>query len=180
MDKSAQNEHFTDDQFVVEGLGRRSFLGLLGGGVLGAGLVTPAGARQEPPSPNRLWNWVQVYIGNSTEEQSPSPIIKCPIFFANGHYAYGSHTLDLSDYPNTVIGDMTLDGVTFKPDFSPADAAFTQDFHWALTGGETEVTNGEGPFEGATKAIHRCKYKIDPRTFGLISCVYCVLILLRG
>src|SRR5262249_54738850 len=60
-------------------------------------MTTAASARDYRP----LWRSARVLIGNSPEDQAPSPIITCPMFFENGKFADGFHTLDLSNLEAT-------------------------------------------------------------------------------
>jgi hypothetical protein len=192
MDKSTQDKHLTDDQIVTApSSGRRSFLKLLGGGVLGAtamaagiGGIERAEANQVEP----LWNSAQVFIGNSPAEQSPSPSITCPLFFDNGHFANAFHTLDLSDLQTTgkVSGTVTYHNDTIEPDFSSSVAAAvtqgTDGILYLVVAGEGKVTGGTGYFRGVTEAIIRCKYKVavdQNKNILLIACVDCVVILVR-
>ena len=70
-------------------------------------------ARAEASEFEPLWNSAQVLIGNSPTDQSPSPVIQCPLFFDNGHFAHASHTLDLSNLPR-VSGTITVGKDTYR------------------------------------------------------------------
>jgi hypothetical protein len=180
---------------------RRSFLKLLSGSVLGAtGLavgidgIEQAEANQSGSKRAKtnqfepLWKSAQILIGNSPTEQSPSPIIECPLFFENGHFADASHILDLSDLQTTgeVRATLTYHKDTIEPDLSSAIAtAVTQGSDgvpYLLVAGEGEVTGATGYLKGVTKAIVRCKYKVaeDNANLLLIACVNCVVILVRS
>jgi hypothetical protein len=168
------------------------FLKLLGGGVLGAtGVAAGIGGieRAEAKNVAPLWNSAKVFIGNSLADQDPSPLIECPLFFDNGHFANASHTLDLTDLAHGVVrGTMTYHGDTIEPDFGASIAAApapgSDGSFYLLVGGEGTVTGGTGYFSGVTRAIIRCKYKVpvpDDNPFGnlLIACVDCVIVLIR-
>jgi len=170
---------------------RRSFLKLMTASFIGAaGWTVGIGrtARAEANQFEPLWKSAQVLIGNSPEEQSPSPFIECPLFFVNGQFANESHTLDLSDLQTTgkVIGTMTLNDNTIEPDFSASIAAAVSQgsdgFQYLVVAGEGEVTGATGYLKGVSKVIIRCKYKMTEDNNGnilLISCVDCVVILVR-
>jgi len=163
---------------------RRSFLKLLSGGVLGATGVAAATRRAEAQAFEPLWNSAQVLIGNSPADQSPSPVIQCPLFFDNGHFASAFHTLDLSNLPQ-VRGTITSGRDTIQPDFSPSVAATTtvgtDGIPYLVVAGEGTVTRGTGPFRGVTSVIFRCKYKVaDPSSLLLLACVDCVAVLVRN
>ena len=113
-----------DSNVTVQGSQRRSFLRLVGSGLLGATGVAGLGglARAEASEFEPLWNSAQVLIGNSPTDQDPSPVIQCPLFFDNGHFAHASHTLDLSNLPR-VSGTITVGKDTIEPDFSSSVAA---------------------------------------------------------
>jgi hypothetical protein len=98
---------------------RRSFLKLLGGGVLG---VSQIGAQGGENTFEPLWNSALVLIGNSPRDQDASPMIECPLFYDNGHFANASHALDLSKLPQ-VHGTITLGKDTIEPDFRASVAA---------------------------------------------------------
>ena len=178
----------TDDQNVTaQASQRRSFLRLLGSGLLGAtGVAAGIGgpARAEASEFEPLWSSAQVLIGNSPTDQSPSPVIQCPLFFDNGQFAHGSHTLDLSNLPQ-VSGTITIGSDTIEPDFSSSVAAAatvgTDGIPYLVVAGEGKVTKGRGYFRGVTNSIVRCKYKVaDPPNLLLIACVDCVVILVRN
>jgi hypothetical protein len=163
---------------------RRSFLRLLGGGVLGAAGVAAGIGRAEAQTFEPLWNSAQVLIGHSPADQSPSPVIQCPLFFDNGHFASAFHTLDLSDLSH-VSGGLTSGKDTLLPDVSSSVAVSTtvgtDGIPYLVVAGEGTVTGGTGYFRGVTKAIVRCKYKLaDPSSFLLLACVDCVVILVRN
>jgi hypothetical protein len=171
MEKS---NHILDD--------RRYFLKLLGGGVLGstsmgAGIGGVEGKEAFQP----LWNSAQVFVGNSPVDQSPSTFIQCPLFFDNGHFANGFHTLDLSRAPAIVRGTVSYQKDFIEPTFASIAAAAAQGSDgntYLLVGGEGTVTGGRGFFSNVTSAIIRCKYKVDQNNpFLLIACVDCVIIL---
>jgi hypothetical protein len=195
MDQNLEGRPQRDAQLVSEpSPQRRSLLKMLGGGVIGAAVlagglddrgramaaVSPAAGDFEP-----LWNSALVLIGNSPANQTPSPFIKCPLFFENGHYAEASHTLDLSNLQTTgkVIGTVTYNGDTIAPDFGASIAATTTQgsdgFSYLLVGGEGKVVGGTGYFRTVTKAIIRCKYRVKPGSLLLIRCIDCVVILVR-
>jgi hypothetical protein len=170
---------------VTAGSSRRRFFELLGGSVLGAtavaahiGGIKRAEAAQFQP----LWTSAKILIGNSPKDQAPSPFIKCPLFFEDGGFANGYHTLDLSKYP-IVRSTLTIDKDTIEPFGSSLAVAPTQGadgFHYVLTAAEGVVTGGAGYFSGVSKIIGRCKYKVpaDPSSPPrVIACVYCVSIL---
>ena len=123
-------------------------------------------------------------IGNSPADQSPSPVIQCPLFFDNGHFASAFHTLDLSNFPQ-VIGGITSGKDSIQPGFSSSVAVATtvgtDGIPYLVVAGEGTVTGGTGYFRGVTKAIVRCKFKLaDPSSFLLVACVDCVVILVRN
>jgi hypothetical protein len=173
---------------------RRLFLKLLGGGFLGATAVAAgadgikrAQAKEEGFPP--LWASALVLIGQSLADQSPSPVIKCPFFFENGHFANASHTLDVSNLRTTgkVTGSISHQDDTIHPDFSASIAGTvaqgTDGKQYFLVAGEGTVTGGTGIFEDVSKVIVRCKYKVTVSQQGdilLIACVDCVAILVRG
>lgn len=172
---------------------RRSFLKLMTGSFLGAaGLATGIVriARAEANQFEPLWKSAKVLIGNSPNEQSPSPFIECPLFFVNGQFANASHTLDLSNLQTTgeVKGTIILhDGTTIEPDFSSSIAAAatqgSDGFQYLVVAGEGEVTGARGYLKDVTKVIIRCKYKMTEDSNGnilLIACVDCVVILVRS
>lgn len=185
MAQNTRNTRNIDDPIVTAPCShRRSFLRLLGGGVLGATGVAAGIGRAEAQAFEPLWNSAQVLIGNSPGDQSPSPVIQCPLFFENGHFASAFHTLDLSDLSH-VIGGMTSGKDTIQPDFSSSVAVSTtvgtDGIPYLVVAGEGTVTGGMGYFRGVTKAIVRCKYKVaDPSSFLLLACVDCVVILVRN
>jgi hypothetical protein len=172
---------------------RRSFLRLLGDGVLGAtAAATGVGAVGEARASvyEPLWSAGQVFVGSSPVEQDPRPDIMCPMFFANGHFADAFHSVDLSKLFTTgeVLGSFTYHGETITADFSPpsnnvaaAVAPGNDGTDYLLVGGEGAVDGGEtGYFRGVTNIIVRCKYKVDdgdPQR--LVACVSCVVILIR-
>jgi hypothetical protein len=171
--------------------GRRSFLKLLGSGLLGATAMT-AGvggierAQAKDEEFPRLWKSALVLIGNSPADQYPSSVIKCPFFFENGQFANAFHTLDLSMLRITgrVTGSISYQNDTIYPDFSPSIAgAVTQGTdgkQYFLSAGEAALTEGIGFFEDVSKVIVRCKYKVTVDSVGdilLIACVDCVAIL---
>jgi hypothetical protein len=176
-----------DSNVTVQASQRRSFLRLLGSGVLGAtGLTAGLGGigRAEASEFEPLWSSAQVLIGNSPTDQSPSPVIQCPLFFDNGHFAHASHTLDLANLPQ-VRGTITFGRDTIEPDFSSSVAAAatigTDGIPYLVVAGEGKVTRGRGSFHGVTNAIVRCKYIVaDPTSLLLIACVDCVVILVRN
>ena len=175
---------------IKNGLSRRHFLRTSG---VAAAALLPTIALSDPAqaaakgSVSRIWNAADVLIGNSPAEQTPSPIITCPFFFANGRFAEASHTLDLSGLASgTVTGNISWDGDIITPDFSPSLAATTtvgSDGHlYLLTAGEAEVSGGQGNFRGVTQAIVRCKYKAvqgPNNLLLLVACHICVAILVR-
>ena len=185
MAQNTRNNRNIDDSAVsAQCSQRRSFLRLLGGSVLGATGVAAGIGRAEAQAFEPLWNSAQVLIGNSPADQSPSPVIQCPLFFENGHFASAFHTLDLSDLSH-VIGAMTSGKDTIQPDFSSSVAVATtvgtDGIPYLVVAGEGTVTGGTGYFRGVTKAIVRCKYKVaDPSSFLLLACVDCVVILVRN
>ena len=176
---------FADDQIVIAtSEQRRSFLKLVGSGVLG-GAAMAAGIAEGAEAFKPLWNSAQVFIGNSPTDQVPSTFIKCPMFFDNGHFANAFHTLDLSHAPASVIGTMTFQNDTIVPDFSSSIVAAVNQgsdgITYLLVGGEGSVTGGTGYFRGVTKNIIRCKYKVMAQNpFALIACVDCVIVLIRN
>jgi hypothetical protein len=173
---------------VAEQSGRRRFLrnvGALGAmaGVAAIGGTEPAAASDDLKP---LWNSAMVFIGNSLADQSPSPSITCPMYFANGAFANASHSLDLSRLPTTgqVIGTFTYQNNTIQPDFGASIAATvaqgSDGIPYLLVAGEGTVSGGAGYFAGVTKAIIRCKYKISGGpSLLLIACIDCVQILVR-
>ena len=188
MAKDPRDKRRTDDQIVmVRSNHRRSFLRLLGSGLLGAtGVAGGIGGleRAEASEVEPLWNSAQVLIGNSPTDQSPSPVIQCPLFFDNGHFADASHTLDLSNLPQ-VNGTITVGRDTIEPDFSSSVAATTtlgsDGIPYLVVAGEGTVTEGRGYFRTVTNSIIRCKYKVaDLGSLLLVACVDCVVILVRN
>jgi hypothetical protein len=188
MAKDSRDKCRADDQIVmVPSNHRRSFLRLLGSGLLGAtGVVGGIGGleRAEASEVEPLWNSAQVLIGNSPTDQSPSPVIQCPLFFDNGHFAHASHTLDLSNLPQ-VNGTITVGRDTIEPDFSASVAATTtlgsDGIAYLVVAGEGTVTEGRGYFRTVTNSIIRCKYKVaDLGSLLLVACVDCVVILVRN
>jgi hypothetical protein len=168
------------------------FLKWLGGGVLGATAVA-AGIgdleRAEASQFEPLWNSAQILIGHSPADQSPSPFIECPLFFSNGHFAQGFHTLDLSNLSTTgeVRGTVSRHNDTIEPDFSSSIATAvtpgTDGIPYLVVAGEGTVMGGTGFFRGVTSAIIRCKYKVavdENDNLLLIACVNCVVILVRN
>jgi hypothetical protein len=110
-------------------------------------------------------------------------MIECPLFFENGHFAGGFHSLDLSNLPQ-VRGTITIGKESIEPDFSASVAAAatvaTDGHSYLLVGGEGPVAGGRRWFRGVTRAIVRCKYRVaDPASLQLIACVNCVVILVR-
>jgi len=185
MAQSTRNKGNIDDPIVkAQCSHRRSFLRLLGGGVLGAAGVAAGIGRAEAQWFEPLWNSAQVLIGHSPADQSPSPVIHCPLFFENGHFTGAFHTLDLS-HRSHVTGGITSGEDTIQPDFS-ASVAFattvgTDGIPYLVVAGEGTVTGGSGYFRSVTKAIVRCKYKVaNPNSFLLLACVDCVVILVRN
>jgi hypothetical protein len=170
MAQNTRNKRIFDDPIVTAACGnRRSFLRLLGGGVLGATGVAAGLGRAEAQAFEPLWSSAQVFIGNSPADQSPSPVIQCPLFFENGHFASAFHTLDLSDLSH-VTGGMTSGKDTIQPDLSSSVAVTTtvgtDGIPYLLVAGEGTVRGGPGYFRGVTKGIVRCKYKLaDPGSF---------------
>jgi hypothetical protein len=175
----------------MDDLSRRHFLRTSGAAAAALlpslGFSNPAQAAGKERFP-RIWNASDILIGNSPVDQAPSPIITCPFFFPDGHFANGSHTLDLSGLASggAVTGNISWGGDTISPDFSQSLAASTttgSDGHlYLLTAGEAEVSGGEGHFRGVTQAIVRCKYKAVLDTSGLpllVACVICIAILVR-
>jgi hypothetical protein len=185
MARNTWDKRNFDDQIVMaRSSHRRSFLRLLGGGVLGATGIAAGIARAEAQAFAPLWNSAQVLIGNSPKDQSPSPVIQCPLFFDNGHFASAFHTLDLSNLPQ-VSGTITSGKDTIEPDFCTSVAATTtfgtDGIPYLVVAGEGTVTGGTGSFLGVTHSIFRCKYKVaDPSSLLLIACVDCVVILVRN
>ena len=194
--KNAVSRASRPPAFAAGGSGRRLFLKLLGGGVLGstaiaagidgvnAQIALEAGDAFEP-----LWDSARVLIGNSPADQNPSSVISCPLFFDNGDFANAFHTLDLSllRTMGIVIGKAIHGNDTIEPDFGPSIATAvtkgTDGIQYLLVAGEGKVTAGTGYFRGVTNAIVRCKYKMTMNGMGdilLIACVDCVLILVRN
>jgi len=167
---------------------RRDFLKLLGGSVLGATAVAAGidgveGAEENHFRP--LWDSAEVLIGNSTKDQFPNSKITCPMFFSNGDFANGFHTLDLSNLPK-VRGTLTVNMDTIEPVFTSSIAVATtlgaDGITYLLVAGEGKVTGGVGFFRRVSEAIIRCKYKIAAGNQPiplLIACVDCVIILVR-
>jgi hypothetical protein len=192
MKESTDNHLTTDDKTdAAWPVQRRSFLKLLSGSVLGAAWVAVGIGSIKRAEANKfepLWNSAQIFIGNSPIEQSPSPIIECPLFFDNGHFANASHILDLSNLQTTgeVRSPITYNNDTIEPDLSASIAvAVTQGsdgFPYLVVAGEGEVTGGTGYFKSVNKAIIRCKYKVadDSANLLLIACINCVVILVRN
>ena len=186
MDTSTRHTRNSDGPIVrVRSNERRSFLRLLGGSILGATGVAFIGGieRVEASAFEPLWNSAQVLVGNSPTDQIPSPVIQCPLFFDNGHFADAFHTLDLSNLPQ-VSGTVTFGKDTIEPDFGSSVAAATtlgtDGIPYLVVAGEGQVTGGEGYFRSVTHSIIRCKYRVaDPNSLFLIACVYCVVILVR-
>jgi hypothetical protein len=175
MNENTQRNHVFDD--------RRDFLKLLVGGVIGTtALGTGIGQAKEAFPP--LWNSAQVFVGNSDMDQSPSTFIQCPMFFDNGHFANAFHTLDLSQAPAIVRGTLTYQKDTIEPVFDSIAAAPAQGSDgnaYLLVGGEGTVTGGKGYFSNVTRAIIRCKYKVDKTNpFLLIACVDCMIVVIRN
>jgi hypothetical protein len=165
-------------------IGRREVTGGLIASILALPLTLatrPASAREFEP----LWRSARVLIGNSPEDQIPSPVIECPLFFEDGRFAKGFHTLDLSEFPTSgqVRGTISHRNDTIEPDFGSsiaADVTLGSDgIPYLLVGGEGTVTNGQGSFRSVDRVIVRCKYKVAPPLL-LIACVDCVIILVQG
>ena len=184
-----RDKQLTDGSSVTEQLGRRRFLLKLGafGAMAGVAAFSDAERASASDDIKPLWKSATVFVGNSLADQSPSPSITCPMYFANGAFANASHGLDLSQLPTTgrVIGTFTYQNKTIQPDFGTSIAATvaqgSDGVPYLLVAGEGTVNGGTGYFEAVTRAIIRCKYKVsggasNPR---LISCVNCVLILVR-
>ena len=173
---------FNEDQKI----GRREVTS----GLIMSMLAIPFTAKAtQAPGFAPLWTSAQVLIGHSPVDQSPSPLITCPLFLDSGHFANAFHTLDLSDLPTTgeVKGTVTYHDDTIEPDFrSSVAAAVTQGsdgLQYLVVAGEGEVTGGTGYFTGVNKAIIRCKYKAamdQSNNLLLIACVDCVVILVRA
>jgi hypothetical protein len=174
--------------------GRRSFVKLLGGGLLGATAmaagvdgIARAQAKEDEEFPP-LWSSALVWIGNSPADQHPSPVIKCPFFSENGRFANAFHTLDLANLRMTgrVTGSIIHQNDVIYPDFSPSIAgAVTQGTdgkQYFLVGGEAALASGTGIFKDVSNVIVRCKYKVKVDQQGdilLIACVDCVAVLVR-
>ena len=188
MDKITQGIVESDDHVIAaQSSQRRMFLRSLGGG----GFLTATGVaaglgrseRAEAHDFDPLWDSAQVLIGNSPADQSPSRVIECPLFFENGHFAKGFHTLDLSNL-TLVRGTITVRNRTIEPDFGSSVAAAptlgTDGIPYLVVAGQGTVTGGKGYFRGVTSAIIRCQYKVaDLTNFLLVACVHCVIILVR-
>ena len=182
------NRNFAISQIATARSSRRRFFTLLGGGVLLA--ATPGAARiggfgrAEANEFKPLWHSADVLIGNSPKDQIPNPFIKCPMFFEDGRrFANAYHTLDLSDLAN-VRGGMIVGQNTITPDFSSMAvevAEGTDGIPYLVVAGEGIVKGGTGYFLGVSRAIVRCKYKVAAldRPDLLVSCIYCVIILVR-
>jgi len=191
MSPDAQEIYATERQAALPPSSRRRFLRSLGGGVLGATTITAFGDRAQAAAtsgPEPLWDSAEILIGNSLQEQTPSPFIRCPLFFDNGHYGHFAnafHTLDLSELQTTgrVKGTITFHEDTIEPDFSSSVAAAiaqgSDGAFYLLVGGEGRVARGAGYFSGVDQAIVRCKYKVAGSRPLLISCILCVVILVR-
>ena len=124
--KNAVSRASRPPAFAAGGSGRRLFLKLLGGGVLGstaiaAGIdgVNARDALESGDAFEPLWDSAQVLIGNSSADQNPSSFITCPLFFDSGDFANAFHTLDLSLLRITgkVTGTVTYRNDTIAPDF---------------------------------------------------------------
>lgn len=160
---------------------RRSFLKLLGTGVLGVGQI---GAQGEANTLEPLWDSALVLIGNSPRDQNASPMIQCPLYYDNGHFANASHALDLSKLPQ-VHGTITIGKDAVEPDFSSSVAATTtlgsDGIPYLVVAGEGKITRPPRAFRDVTDVIIRCKYKVaGPSSLLLIACVDCVVILVRN
>lgn len=178
----------TDGQ-ITSNLGgqRRSFLKAVSGGIVGASVLA-AGVGKVNADPVKkyapLWQSSLVLIGNSVAPQNPSSYIECPMFFANGHFADASHSLDLTNLEN-VIGTVTYNNETVVPDFGANIAATPvmgfDEVPYVLVGGTGTVSGGTGFFETIDTVIIRCKYEVTALdSFLLIRCIDCVAILARS
>jgi hypothetical protein len=182
MDRTTRESRRLEDRLATEFTHRRAFLKVAGGGVLSATAMAIGGvaeaSRFEP-----LWNSAEVLIGQSPADQSPSPVIECPLFFDNGQFADGFHTLDLSNLPE-VRGTITVGRDTIEPNLSQSVAAAatvgSDGSPYLLVGGEGPVAGGRRFFRDVTHAIVRCKYRVaDPHSLQLVACARCVVILVR-
>jgi hypothetical protein len=144
-------------------------------------VLAPAALAASPGS--RIWSSAEILVGQSEADQAPATSIRCPLYFANGHYADASHSLDLGVFP--VQSDIVWNGSTVVPNLGESlavnVAAGTDGNAYLLVGAEGSVSGGTGVLSGISRAIVRCKYKIAP-TAGtplLIACVYCMVALVR-
>ncbi len=168
---------------------RRSFLKLLSCSALGAaGVAVGIGSieRAEATQLEPLWHAAKILVGNSLADQPPSTIIECPLFLENGQFANASHMLDVSNIHTTgeVIGTITYHNNTIEPNFggsiAVAPALGSDGTPYLLVAGEGIVTGATGNLKGVTKAIIRCKYKLDSiDTLLFKACVDCVIILVK-
>jgi hypothetical protein len=168
---------------------RRSFLKLLSCSALGAaGVAVGIGSieRAEATQLEPLWHAAKILVGNSLADQPPSTFIECPLFFENGQFANASHILDVSNFHTTgeVIGTLTYHNNTIEPNFggsiAVAPALGSDGTPYLLVAGEGIVTGATGNLKGVTKAIIRCKYKLDSiDTLLFKACVDCVIILVK-
>lgn len=169
---------------------RRSFLKAVSGGIVGASVLA-AGAGNVNADPVKkyepLWQSGLVLIGNSVEPQTPSFTIECPMFYANGHFADASHSLDLSNLPTggDVIGTVTYNNETVVPEFGDNIAATpvlgADGVPYILVGGTGTISEETGFFETINTVIIRCKYEVAGLDAPLlIRCIDCVVILARS
>jgi hypothetical protein len=167
--------------------GRRSFFKVFGGGVLGVSQISAGTGGIEHGDANTfepLWSSALVLIGNSPGDQIASPVIQCPLFYDNGHFANASHSLDLSRFPQ-VHGTITLGKDTVEPDFSSSVAAAgtlgSDSVPYLIVAGEGKINRAPRAFRDVTSVLIRCKYKVaDPGSLLLIACVDCVVILVHN
>jgi hypothetical protein len=167
---------------------RRSFLKLLSSSALGAaGVAVGIGSieRAEATQLEPLWHAAKILVGNSLANQPPSTIIECPLFLENGLFANASHMLDVTNLGRgEVIGTLTYRNNTIEPNFggsiAVAPALGSDGTPYLLVAGEGIVTGATGNLRGVTKAIIRCKYKLDSiDTLLFKACVDCVIILVK-
>ena len=134
----------------------------------------------------RIWDSADILIGNSPADQRRSQH-HVPHVLPRRPLRDASHSLDLSGLASGVVhGDISWDGHSISPDFSPSLAFTTTtgtDGHlYLLTAGEAAVAGGKGRFRDVTEAIVRCKYKAvlgQGNLPLLIACVDCVAILVH-
>lgn len=185
-----QSKNSADTQNITNtGSQRRSFLKVVGGGIVGASaMAVGAGTIYAEPAKKYEPRWQSglVLIGHSIAPQKPSLYIECPMFFVNGHFADASYSLDLTNLETTgeVLSTITYNDETVIPDFGDNIAATpvvgADGISYVLVGGKGTISGGTGFFESIDTAIIRCKYEVAPASALLIRCIDCVVILVRS